>query len=362
MGGIIIKAKADELLEHSCSEIIDVRSPLEFAEDHISQAINLPVLSDAQRADVGTIYKQVSAFDAQIKGASAVSRNIATMLDQHFHEKPKTYRPLVYCWRGGKRSESLATILSQIGWTVYLLDGGYRSYRRHVIDTIDSRVAELDFVILNGLTGSGKTRVLQQLEAMNAQVLNLEGVASHKGSVFGGDPDNPQPMQKRFESMLFDQIIDFDPTRSVYLEAESAKIGKLNLPNSIWQKMKLSPVLELASPLNDRARMILEDYSEWITDEPRVHSTIDRLKSFHPAEQLSAWKQMATQGNWVDLIESLLKTHYDQRYRPDKSPSIFQAPEQTLQLTGYHSADFKNCAAQILELPDFSYSVSCPSI
>ena len=361
MGGMIIRVFADEWDNHSCDEIIDVRSPGEFAQDHITNAINLPVLSNDERAEIGTIYKQVSAFNAQIKGASAVSKNIAGMLEEHFQSKSKDYHPLIYCWRGGKRSESLATVLSQIGWSVYLLEGGYRAYRRYVIDTIDNKVDQLDFIILNGLTGSGKTRILQQLKLMGAQILDLEELARHKGSVFGGDPNNPQPIQKRFESLLFDQIIQLDPDRPVYIEAESAKIGRLNLPNSIWQKMKQSPVLELSASLNNRAQMILDDYSEWLCDPPRVFKTIDRLSSFHSRKQLSQWKQLASDEQWLELIESLLGSHYDQRYRPEKMPSTYRKPITTLNLSGHQSEDLKRCANQILELSDIPYSTSCPS-
>ena len=256
MSGIIVKAGCQGLFGSECDEIIDVRSPLEFQQDHVPGAINLPVLSDAERSQVGTIYKQVSAFEARQIGAAMVSRNIATHIEAHFLKKEKDYRPLVYCWRGGQRSESLATVLSQIGWQVNLLNGGYRTYRRMVIETIESRMEDLSFVVLNGFTGVGKTAVLDQLAEMGEQVLDLEGLAQHKGSVFGGDPENPQPAQKQFESLLFQKLREIDSNRVVFLEAESAKIGKLNVPNPLWQKMKQSPVIELNASLENRAKHI----------------------------------------------------------------------------------------------------------
>ncbi|MDF1816975.1 MAG: tRNA 2-selenouridine(34) synthase MnmH [Verrucomicrobiales bacterium] len=328
-------------------EIIDVRSPSEFAEDHISGAVNRPVLNDLERTEIGTIYKQVSAFDARKKGAAMVSRNIAAHIENSFIDRGKDYKPLIYCWRGGHRSESMATVLSDIGWRVYFLEGGYRTYRRHVIAEIERRIVLLDLVVLNGFTGAGKTLILKELRDQGEQILELEGLARHKGSVFGGDPDNPQPAQKRFESMLYDRIISYDPSRPVYVEAESAKIGKLNLPNPIWQKMKESRVIELSSPLACRAEYLTNDYKEWLSDLDRIENTIDRLKGFHSDKLLLRWKDMARSRQWTELTASLLEEHYDRRYRPEKEKSHFQKPSQRVEITRHDQSNLKACAEMI---------------
>ncbi|HQZ28648.1 MAG: tRNA 2-selenouridine(34) synthase MnmH [Verrucomicrobiales bacterium] len=329
-------------------EVIDVRSPLEFSEDHMSGAVNLPVLSDIERAHVGTIFKQESNFIARKVGAALVSKNIAHHLETHFAGKGKDYRPLVYCWRGGQRSGSIAMILSEIGWATTVVENGYRGYRSHVIETITAKATELSFVVLNGFTGSGKTLLLKELENTGHQVLDLEGIASHKGSVFGGDPVAPQPAQKRFESVIYDFLARFDPTRPVWIEAESAKIGRLNLPNPLWQKMKLSPVIEIVSPLEARAAYLTADYQEWLGDSARVSRTIDRLKEFQARRTLEEWKGMSERGEWEALATRLLKEHYDRRYSVAGS-GHFQSPSAIEGLRDHRPDTVRQCALALSE-------------
>ena len=282
-------------------EIIDVRSPSEYSEDHIGGAINLPVLDDRERAEIGTIYKQVSPFQARKQGAALVSRNVARHLEDHFAGKPRDYSALLYCWRGGQRSGSMATVLSEVGWNISLVKGGYKASRRVVLAAFEEWAPDLPLVVLNGYTGAGKTLVLEELARRGARVIDLEGLARHKGSVFGGDPENPQPPQKRFESLLYDALREMRETGSddsdrpepVFVEAESAKIGRLNLPNPLWQRMKVSPVIELDSPLAARADYLTRDYAEWVGDRGRVEETLERLRKFHSAETLGRWKDLA---------------------------------------------------------------------
>ncbi len=330
------------------SEVIDVRAPCEYAEDHISGALNLPVLDNSQRVEVGTVYKQDSTFKARQMGAAMVSRNIAEHIDSHFSGKDRDYRPLVYCWRGGQRSGSLATVLSDIGWHVCVIEGGYRTYRRHVIEQIDALAPELRFIVLNGYTGSGKTLMLHALREHGEQILDLEGLANHKGSVFGGDSEHPQPAQKRFESLIYDQLNGFDPKRPIYIEAESAKIGKLNLPTPLWQRMKESTVIELDSPVEARARYLTRDYSDWLGDLDRIHSTIDRLQSFHPTPLLQKWKDMAQSSQWDDLATSLLVEHYDQRYRPASGASSFQPARAIVQVQAHDATSLQESMRELL--------------
>ena len=335
----------DERFE-AADEIIDVRAPCEFAEDHISGAINLPVLKDLERERVGTIYKQESSFEARKIGASLVSANIGDHLAGHFAGKPKNYRPVVYCWRGGQRSGSFGIVLANIGWDVSVIEGGYQTYRRHVSETIESIAPELNLVVLNGYTGAGKTLLLKQLESDGAQVLDLEGLACHKGSVFGGDPENPQPAQKRFESLLYDKVRTFDTGKPVFIEAESAKVGRLNLPNPLWQKMKISPVIEIDSPLAERAAYLKSDYEEWLEDLERIHRTLDRLKSFRSKKQIQQWRDLAEEGRWLDFVSELLSEHYDKLYTVGGS-GHFEKPTTRVPLPS-HSRDAIGQSAQEL--------------
>ena len=335
----------DERFE-AADEIIDVRAPCEFAEDHISGAINLPVLKDLERERVGTIYKQESSFEARKIGASLVSANIGEHLAGHFAGKPKNYRPVVYCWRGGQRSGSFGIVLANIGWDVSVIEGGYQTYRRHVSETIESIAPELNLVVLNGYTGAGKTLLLKQLESDGAPVLDLEGLACHKGSVFGGDPENPQPAQKRFESLLYDKVRTFDTGKPVFIEAESAKVGRLNLPNPLWQKMKISPVIEIDSPLAERAAYLKSDYEEWLEDLDRIHRTLDRLKSFRSKKQIQQWRDLAEEGRWLDFVSELLSEHYDKLYTVGGS-GHFEKPTTRVPLPS-HSRDAIGQSAQEL--------------
>lgn len=328
-------------------EVIDVRSPSEFLEDHISGAINLPVLDDEERAQVGTTYKQVSSFDARKQGAALVTKNISAHLQSHFADKPKDYQPLVYCWRGGQRSGSLATVLSDIGWNVHLIEGGYKSYRSHVLDTFESASKQLRLVVLNGYTGAGKTLVLKALEKMGAQILELEGMANHKGSVFGGDPDFPQPAQKRFESLIYDSMSGFDLEKIVFVEAESAKIGRLNLPNPLWQRMKTAPVIEVFSPLSARATYLTADYEEWIGDPGRIEATLDRLTGFHSGERIAYWKALSREAKWHELVSGLLEFHYDERYTVGGS-GHFEAPVERVDLNDHSTEEVEKAAEELV--------------
>lgn len=328
-------------------EIIDVRSPSEYAVDHIGGAVNLPVLYDDERITIGTIFKQISAFRARKQGAAIVSRNISHHLETHFVEKEKDYHPLLYCWRGGQRSGSFATVLSDIGWSVTVIEGGYKTYRTEVIRTFRERFPAMELFVLNGYTGSGKTHLLQALEAAGHQVLDLEGMAKHKGSVFGGDPENPQPQQKHFESLIYEQLVRFDPDRPVYVEAESAKIGRLNLPNSLWQKMKTAPVIEIAAPREERARQIILDYGDWIGDGERIETTLDRLKGFHSADTILQWKELAREKEWQKLVVGLLEQHYDRRYTVGGS-GHFGVPVKKVELPDHEKDTLKKAVEDVV--------------
>ena len=295
-------------------EIIDVRAPSEFAEDHIPGALNLPVLSDAQRAQVGTIYVREDRFLARKIGAAHVARNAAAHIEGPLADRDGGWRPLVYCWRGGQRSNSFASILAQIGWRVQVLDGGYRSYRRQVSKALYEDPLGLDLVLIDGGTGSGKTHLLRHLAEAGAQVVDLEGLARHRGSNFGGLPGG-QPSQKMFESGLAQALGEVDPSRPVILEAESSSIGRLRLPPSLWSAMGRARVVGIDAPLAARARHLAVAYPDLTEDADRLAARIDRLRPYHSRERVEAWHGLAREGRHEALAAELIAAHYDPRYR-----------------------------------------------
>jgi len=295
-------------------EIIDVRSPGEFAEDHVPGAINLPVLDDAERERVGTLYKQVSSFEAKKVGAALVSRNIAQHLDTWFAGKPKSYRPLVYCWRGGSRSGSLTHVLQKIGFAAMQLDGGYKAYRRHIVAELARLPGQLSYRVVCGPTGSGKSRLLQALATAGAQVLDLEALAAHRGSLLGALPDQDQPSQKSFESAVWDALNRFDPARPVFVESESKKIGALRVPDALIAAMHASPCLWLEVPLDARVQLLTEDYVHFLHDPETINRQLGFLTSLRGSETIAAWQALASRQAWPELVAALLEQHYDPAY------------------------------------------------
>lgn len=294
--------------------ILDVRSPSEHAEDHLPGAVNLPVLDDRERAEIGTTYVQVSAFEARRAGAALVARNAAHHLQTALADKPKRFRPLVYCWRGGMRSNSMATILAAVGWPVAVLEGGYQTWRRAVIAGLDAACPKLDLMLIDGQTGTAKTALLQVLREKGAQVLDLEGLALHRGSAFGGFEDADQPAQKAFESQLWRQIEQFETGRPVYVEAESARIGSVRLPAALWARMKTAPRLEIVAPLAERARFLAQSYADIVADPARTEQALDLISPFHPRALVGQWRELAEKGQPEALALQLMQNHYDPAY------------------------------------------------
>ena len=293
--------------------IIDVRSPAEYAEDHLPDAISLPALSNEERHEVGTIYKQQSPFLARKLGAALVARNVANHLLGPLKDMPGGWRPLVYCWRGGQRSGSVAIILGQIGWRVDTIAGGYKSYRSMVVAALNDTPFPAPLVVLDGNTGSAKTDILNLLPGFGLQVIDLEGLARHRGSLFGAMPGG-QPDQKGFDTELAMAIARLDPTRPVVVEAESSKIGNLRLPAQLWKAMKEAPRVALSAPPLARARYLTRTYGDLIADPQRLSAIIDQLRPAHAAEVIAGWQAMAGTGDYTDLAASLMEQHYDPRY------------------------------------------------
>ncbi len=294
--------------------IIDVRSESEYADDFIPGAISCPVLTDAERAEVGTLDRQQSSFDAKRRGAAYVSRNIARHLEQAFADKPRGWKPLVYCWRGGNRSGALAHVLSSVGWRARQLEGGYRAFRRAVLAELETLPAQRTFRVICGTTGSGKSRLLQQLAATGAQVLDLEALAHHRGSVLGGLPSLPQPSQKRFETRLWEALRRYDASRPVFVEAESRKVGELRVPDQLLFSMRASDCIRLELPLSARVRLLRDEYIHFENDLAGLNERLDCLVSLHGHDRVGEWKQLAAAQRWDTLVERLLVEHYDPAY------------------------------------------------
>lgn len=301
-----------DLAKSGFDDIIDVRAPAEYAEDHLPGAISLPVLDDAERARVGTIYKQVSPFTARKVGAALVARNAARHLEGPLADKPGGWRPLVYCWRGGQRSGSFATILAQIGWRVETLVGGYKTWRGLVVREVYDTPVRAPVVVLDGNTGSAKTEVLNLLPGLGLQVIDLEGLARHRGSLFGAL--GPQPSQKAFEGALALALARLDPSRPVVVEAESSKIGNCRLPPEIWKAMIAAPRVAIAAPRSARAAYLARAYADLTGNAARLAATVDLLKPLHPREVIAEWQAMAVAGSFETLADSLMERHYDPRY------------------------------------------------
>ncbi len=294
------------------SEILDVRSPNEFAEDHLPQAINLPVLDNQERAEVGTLYAQDS-FAARKLGATLTAQNIVRHLQGHLADKPRTYQPLIYCWRGGQRSRSLALVLSEIGWRVTLLIGGYKTYRHQVQTELKTLPIHFSYQVLCAPTGSGKTLVLQKLQDCGAQILDLEHLAHHRGSLLGSQ--GQQPSQKYFETLLLEKLQQFDPQKPIWIEAESSKIGQLHLPKTLLRAMSQGNCIELQVPLDQRVNYIISEYPQFIEQPALLKNQLAPLCALRGKALLQTWYDLIDHQDWHEFVSSILQEHYDPTYQ-----------------------------------------------
>ncbi|KQI70162.1 tRNA 2-selenouridine synthase [Loktanella sp. 3ANDIMAR09] len=303
----------DAILAHDFDTVIDVRSPAEFAEDHVPGAINLPALTNDQRAEVGTIYTQVSAFTARKLGAAMVARNVADYVDGPLNGFDGAWRPLVYCWRGGQRSGSVATILQQIGWRAEVVTGGYQSYRRLVHRSLYDDPVRHRLILLDGYTGTAKTALLHLLAARGVQTLDLEGLAAHRGSLLGRVPGG-QPAQKGFESALAARLARLDPDRPTLVEAESSKIGRIVLPKQLWLNMTQAPRIEVTATLPVRAAFLTEAYQDIIADPARLRDRLQPLRNIRGHAVVDGWEALLAAGDFPALATALMDQHYDAAY------------------------------------------------
>ena len=312
---------------HTFDEIIDVRTPAEFALDHIPGSINRPVLSDDERVVVGTIHHQESPFAAKKVGATLIAKRIAAHIDEDFYTRPKNWRPLIYCWRGGKRSNAMGYILREIGWQAHVLEGGYKTYRSHVLARLCDLPNDFNYRVVTGATGSGKSRILETLHELGEQVLDLEQIANHKGSVLGNMPDSNQPSQKYFESYVLDQLENFDKTRVVFIEAESKKIGNIQVPDTLLDRFRQSECIRIEASTDARVEFLIRDYDYLINNPNQLIQKLSFLKELHGHEVLDRWTHWINNHAWQDLIRDLLVRHYDRLYERSQGKNFSQYRE-----------------------------------
>ena len=329
--------------------IVDARSPGEYALDHIPGAINLPVLDDAERHEVGTIYVQESRFKARRIGGAYVAKNVARHIQTVMADWPPSMKVLVYCWRGGMRSNAMAVILGQVGWRTSVLSGGWRTYRRRVSQRLYESEPLRRVVLLDGHTGSGKTEVLQRLPAQGVQVLDLEGLAEHRGSLLGGLPGRPQPSQKLFESRLLAAIDALDPERPVVIEAESSKVGERVLPPVVWSAMTGAARIELIAPAPERARFLAEAYAELGRDAESLIGLLARLPDRPGRKRQQAWTDLVRAGEMEALAADLIAVHYDPAYRRS-SRKAERATLGTVALERLDAEAFERAAIEVAGL------------
>jgi len=321
-------------LSKQFDEIIDVRTPLEFAEDRVLGSINLPVLDNKQRAEVGTLYSR-DRMAARKLGAGLISGNISQHILNHFIDKPGNYKPLIYCWRGGQRSRSMALILNQIGFDAHVFQGGYKEYRKLVRDHVQENtkknyIDDFHFILMSGTTGNGKSRILEALKEKGEQMLHLEELAKHKGSVLGNYPGEPQPNQKYFETQVYHALtFDFVPDRVVWVEYESFKIGNITVPKKVSNKMMESRRIHIEVDLEDRIKFILKDYDYICKDKNWLLECFGRLERLAGRKKCDEWRKLVEEDNFEKLVRDLIVEYYDKCYRIPRGEAlqVFKVPK-----------------------------------
>lgn len=333
----------------SYSAIIDARSPSEYELDRLPNALNWPSLNDEERARVGTIYKQASAFDARKIGSALVARNVAAHIEAHCHDKDKKWKPLIYCWRGGKRSGSLALILGQIGFDVHLIEGGYKAFRAEMIANLETLATQFDYRVVCAPTGSGKTRLLHELHEVGAQVLDLEALANHRSSVLGLVPGEVQPSQKQYDMRVWQALKALDPAKPVFVESESKKVGNVSIPECLITAMRAGRCLRLDLPLEARVNLLLEDYDYFVKDAEFFCKRLDVLIQLRGRVVVEGWQQQARNGQMAEVVEDLLHNHYDPSYLSSMVRNFQQYGEAKVYALSDHSHEaFAKLAQDLL--------------
>lgn len=330
------------------SAIIDARSADEYQLDHIPGAHNWPTLTNDERRLVGTMYAQIHPFEAAKRGAVLAARNIARHIERELLDTAKGWKPLIYCWRGGKRSAALALVLDQIGFRVTVIDGGYQAFRQSVLHSTPALAQGLGYQVVCGPTGSGKTRLLQALERAGAQVLDLEALACHRSSVLGQMPGVAQPAQKRFETLIWNKLRQFDARRVVFVESESKKIGNLAVPEALMQAMRQSPCIDLQLAQHERVQLLLEDYPHFVHDTEQFCERLSVLTELRGKVLVQSWRAAIRAGQIERVVLELLQQHYDPGYQRSMQRNFSAYATATTLLVAHRHMDCFDQLAQTL--------------
>jgi tRNA 2-selenouridine synthase len=276
------------------------------------------------------------------------------MLETAFADQPREWKPLVYCWRGGQRSRAVAHVLNEVGWRAVQLDGGYRAYRRQVVARLAVEPARYRFVVLCALTGSGKSQLLGALADAGAQTLDLERIAQHRGSLLGQVPGTIQPSQKKFETGLLAALAALDPRRPVYVEAESRRIGAIQLPDALLARMhEEGQAITVHTPLSHRIALLKSEYGHFLENPALLLERLRPLIALHGKSAFSRWEAQAASGDFDALIAELLEAHYDPLYRRSMARHFPAAdPGAVFSVADPTAAGFAALAADVLAASD----------
>ena len=303
------KHKAQDFLKLSVIyNVVDVRSPKEFAAGHIPGAVNIPIFDNDERAIVGTLYKQVGKQAAVLKGLEIVGPKMADFASQALALAVDN-RILVHCWRGGMRSESMAWLFEKVGLQVDLLIGGYKGYRQFCVDQM-REFSQL--VVLKGFTGTGKTAILYELQQLGEQMVDLEGIAHHRGSAFGGIDQGEQPTTEQFQNDLYQALSGLDPQQRVWVEGESKPIGHVYIPDAFWEQMQAAKVVEIVVPFEERVLRLVPDYAA--LDSEAMVDAIRRLEKRLGNMRMNTIIDVFQQKDYAATAAMLLQ-YYDKGYR-----------------------------------------------
>jgi len=335
---------ASTFLEKSKTQVIlDVRSPSEFAEGRIPGAVNLPLFDDEERAEVGTLYKKSGRDAAVLRGLKFAGAKMADLVVQTTKETNGAKQVLVHCWRGGMRSQSVGWLLATAGLEPTVLEGGYKAYRKHANDFFEK---DWRLQVVSGLTGAGKTRILKMLESAGEQVLDLEGLANHRGSAFGGIGQSHQPTTEHFANLAFQKLASFDPAKTIWVEDEGHNVGSVVLPGSFYQSMRHAPGIIFETTTEGRIQNLLDDYGDLPAEE--LSQSVERIRKRLGPQNADAAQKAIEQGDIRKAIELVLN-YYDKFYT--KSTVNMPRPKMpTLMIEGLSDHQIVQAAIELASL------------